>query len=161
MVRFCLFSLMLFVVLPLLSQSKCDNVVPFSHPEKELPIFDKSAKNDFVKLYEFLMGHLVYPETAKMDKIEGQVFVQYWIDTNGFTIEHRIIQSVRQDLDDEALRVAKLIKYEVPAKNYYDEPMGMCFTLPIRFTLDDGKKPSRNVFKQSEKVKSKSNKVNK
>jgi TonB family protein len=134
---------MLFIALPLLGQSKCDSIIPFSHPEKELPIFDKSAKNDFEKLYEFLMENLNYPETAKADKVEGQVFVQFEIDINGFTIDHRIIQSIRQDLDDEALRVAKLIKYDVPAKNYYDEPIGMCFTLPIRFKLDAEKKQLR------------------
>jgi len=157
MVRFCLFFLMLFIALPLLGQRNCDaSRLPFSHPEKEFPIFDKSAKNDFEKLFYFLAENLKYPESAKADKIEGQVFVQFWIDTLGFTSEHKIIQSVRQDLDDEALRVAKLIKYDVPAKNYYNEPMGMCYQLSFRFFLEDEKKPLRNVYRQSDKVKPKS-----
>ncbi|MDR2972385.1 MAG: energy transducer TonB [Bacteroidales bacterium] len=133
-----------------LRHHKCDNIRPFSHPEKEFPIFDNSTKYSWEKLYEFLQGNLTYPESAKADKVEGQVFVQFWIDTNGFTSEHKIIQSVRQDLDDEALRVAKLIKFDVPAKNYCDEPIGMCWQMPIRFTLNEGK-PTRNTIKESNK----------
>ena len=155
MVRFCLFFLMLFIVLPLLSQSNCDAPrVAFSHPEKELPIFDKSSKNDFKKLYEFLMENLIYPETAKADKIEGQVFVQFWIDTCGFTSEHKVIISIRQDLDDEALRVMKLVKFDIPAKTMNgNKPVGTCWQLPITFRLED---PEFLYYKQSEKVKPKS-----
>ena len=131
---------MLITTLSLLGQSKCDSILPFSHPEKELPIFDKSAKYDIGKLHEFIKINLNYPEKAKEDKIEGQVFVQFWVDTNGYTSEHKIIQSVRQDLDNEALRVAKLIKYDVPAKNAYDKkPTGFCVPFPIRFILNEKK----------------------
>jgi len=155
MVRLLLFISVLASTLPLLAQRNCDipRRFPFSHPEKEFPIFDRSAKNDFEKLYEFIHINLSYPETAKADMIEGQVIVEFWIDTLGFTSEHRIIQSVRQDLDDEALRVAKLIKFDIPAKNYSDEPMGMCFTLPIRFSLDAEKTSNKQkTEKQRNKI---------
>jgi len=160
-------NLVLFILLLLANFSYCqidDNDGQFSkcdlynqsfhcfYPE-ELPIYDNNfPKKTFEKLFEFLSENLTFPSTAKADKVEGQVFVEFWIDTNGFTSEHKIIQSVRQDLDDEALRVIRLIKFEEPAKNQ-GEPVGVCFQLPIRFTLDKQTKPSRNT-KQSDKVKS-------
>jgi TonB family protein len=131
---------------------RCDSVRPFSHPEA-LPIFDKNFPNALEKFYDFIMENLVYPETAKADKIEGQVFIQFWIDTNGYTCEHKIIEGIRQDLDDEVLRIAKLIKFDVPAKNQ-GKAVGMCWSFPVRFTLDN-KKPSRSIFERSEKDKPK------
>ena len=134
----------------------CDNSYyrGFGYPTS-FPIFDKNSPNshwDWNKLYEFILENLIYPETAKSDKVEGQIFVEFWVDTNGYTSEHRIIQGIRQDLDDEAIRVAKLVKYNVPAI-YNGKSVGLCFQFSIRFTLDDEKKPSRNTFKQSEKAK--------
>ncbi|MDR2972383.1 MAG: energy transducer TonB [Bacteroidales bacterium] len=121
--------------------SKCDvynNLDPFRcfYPE-EYPIFDKNyPQKTFEKLYEFFIENVKYPETAKADKLEGQVFVQFWIDSNGFTYEHKIIRSVRQDLDEEALRIAKLIKYDIPAKNR-GKPVGLCSALLFIFTLNE------------------------
>ena len=105
MVRFFLFILIHFFSLSLVGQGNCDTV-PFRHWVAP-PIFDKSAKNSIDKLFEFILVNFKYPETAKADKIEGKVIVEFWIDTDGYTSEHRIIQSVRQDLDGEVLRVAK------------------------------------------------------
>ena len=145
----------------IVERRKCDQ--EFHHSWINLPIFDKNylEDNSWEKLFEFLRENLQYPETAKADKIEGQVFVEFWIDTAGFTSEHEIIQSIRQDLDDEALRVAKLIKFDVPATHYNGKPLEMCFQFPIRFTLNENK-PSRNCLKSSEKdkPKHKSNKKN-
>jgi len=64
MVRFFLLFLMLITTLSLLGQSKCDSILPFSHPEKEFPIFDKSAKYDFKSLNDFIKLNLNYPQKA-------------------------------------------------------------------------------------------------
>ena len=137
MVRFLLFTFILFFLLPLQCQINCDSI--FITHYFDPPIFDKSAKNDFKSLNEFIKANLNYPQKAKEDKIEGVVFVQFWIDTNGYTSEHKVIQSVRQDLDAEALRVAKLIKYNIPAKNANGKPIGLCYILPIKFSLSEEK----------------------
>ncbi|MDR2972384.1 MAG: energy transducer TonB [Bacteroidales bacterium] len=130
-------------------QRKCD-IYGLRHWDNS-PIFDKSAKNDFEKLFEFIQENLVYPATAKADKIEGQVFVEFWIDTTGVTSEHKIIKSVRQDLDDEVLRVARLIKFDVPAHCYNGKPIGICWQFPIRFRLDD---PEFLFYRPSDKDES-------
>ena len=137
MVRFLLFTFILFFLLSLQCQINCDSI--FITHYFDPPKFDKSAKNDFKSLNEFIKANLNYPQKAKEDKIEGSVFVQFWIDTNGYTCEHKVIQSVRQDLDNEAMRVVKLIKYDVPAKNDNGKPIGLCNILPINFSLKEEK----------------------
>jgi TonB family protein len=131
----------------MLGQVNCDTIGPRWY---DPPIFGNSTKYSWEKLFEFLANELEYPKTAKADKIQGQVFVAFWIDTNGYTSEHTITQSIRQDLDDEVLRVAKLIKFDVPAKNVYGKPTGICFQLPIRFILND---TEFLFYKQTEKDK--------
>jgi len=164
MVRFLLFISVLTTTLPLSSQTKCDSMLIKCFDPEEYPIFNKNfPKNSVEKLFEFVFENLKYPETAKVDKIEGKVFVQFVVDTNGLTRDHTIFQSIRQDLDDEALRVTKLIKYDVPAKNN-GKPVEYHSALLIRFTLDAEKKSSRNSYNlldkgnSSCKVKSKNTK---
>jgi protein TonB len=110
-------------------QNKCDSVhYVFGAPEK-LP------EGNVLK---FIDENLKYPETARKDKIEGKVTIRFWIDTLGYTLEHQIIKGIREDLDEEALRVAKLIKFVKPAMNN-DKPIGMCFQVGILFRLSDKK----------------------
>jgi TonB family protein len=151
MVRLLFFILALAITSPLLGQNKCDSVSMFPNPE-ELPVFDKDFLNDITKLSGFLMANLQYPKPAREDGIVGEVHVQFWIDTNGFTMEHKIIQGVRQDLDDEALRIAKLIKFDIPAKNN-GQSVGTCLTLPVRFSISGNDKPSKHTIKQAKKAK--------
>ena len=154
MVKAFLFFLISFVPLPsLLGQFYCDSISDrnwFYHN----PVFDISdSKNDVQNIYNFIVTNLKYPETAKENKVEGTVFVTFWIDTTGNTSQHKISKGIREDLDNEALRVAKLLKFDIPAKNVLGNPIGICFSLPIRFRLSD---PEFLLYKQHEKGKEKS-----
>jgi TonB family protein len=151
MIRFFFFILVLALTLPLLGQTKCDSVQIFPKPDKQ-PIFDKDFPDDLNKLYQFIFGVIRYPATAREDNVAGEVWVQFWVDTTGFTIEHRIVQSVRQDLDDEVLRIAKLIKFDIPAKND-EKSVGTCLVFPVRFTISGNGKPSKHINKQAKKTK--------
>jgi protein TonB len=83
---------------------------------------------------EFIQSKIVYPESAKKDLMEGIVFVSFWIDTVGLTFNHEVIRGIREDLDNEALRVAKLIKFEKPALQK-GKSIAVEFTVPIKFSL--------------------------
>jgi len=151
MTRFLFFISILAITLPLRGQTKCDSASMLPQAE-ELPIFDKNFPNDINKLYEFISSELRYIKTAREDGIVGEVQVQFWVDTTGSTIEHRIIQSVRQDLDDEVLRITKLLKFDLPA-THSGKPVGTCLTLPFRFNIVGNSKPSKHVIKQAKKAK--------
>lgn len=87
---------------------------------------------------KMIKTNLIYPQSALMDSIEGKVYVQFWVDTSGNTKNHIILKGVRNDLDEEALRVARLIKFDKPAMQR-GKPIKVKFTVPIEFKL--GKKP--------------------
>lgn len=91
-------------------------------------------------LITFIQEQVNYPETAKIDSIEGKVFVSFWIDTIGNTVENKVVKGIREDVNNEALRVASLIKFEKPAMQG-GKPIRVPYTVPIVFKLDgDAKK---------------------
>lgn len=96
-------------------------------PFEESPVFSGDLK-------AFVQKNLCYPDSALKDSIEGIVYVEYLVDTLGFTKNHTIIKGVREDLNNEAKRVAKMIKYESPAK-LRGKPVLFYFTMPIEFKL--------------------------
>jgi len=89
-------------------------------------------------LKKFIQGNIIYPKTAKIDSIEGIVIVSFWIDTIGDTHDYQVIKGIREDLNTEALRVAKLIKFEKPAKQR-GQPISVKYTIPVEFKLIDKK----------------------
>ena len=111
-------------------------ILPFSHPE-EYPIYD-STKIGLLNELLFVLRNVKYPETAVKDSIEGRVFVSYWIEKDGTTTNHEIIRGLREDIDQEALRVAKMIKYFSPAKNR-GEPIRFQSIIPVYFYLETNK----------------------
>lgn len=60
------------------------------------------------------------------------VYVSYTVDTLGLTTKLQVVKGVRSDLNDEALKLAKLIKYEKPAM-LGGQPILFQLTIPIRF----------------------------
>ncbi|MDR1739955.1 MAG: energy transducer TonB [Bacteroidales bacterium] len=138
MVRLFIFIFALFETsIVVWAQNRCDDtnaIDIFGEPEK-FPVFNKKLSNT-EGISKFFIDNIKYPQTAIEDKIEGKIYIQFWIDTIGITCEHKIIKGIREDIDNEALRVAKLIKFDEPAKNR-GKPIGMCYGFPILFNLPD------------------------
>jgi protein TonB len=63
---------------------------------------------------KFIGEHLVYPESAKETRIKGTVTIDYTIDYKGNVIETKIISSLGYGCDEEAERLVKLLKFDVP-----------------------------------------------
>ncbi len=104
-----------------------DSIEEIGFPFEEVPIFDGDLRT-------FVQKNIVYPESAITDSIEGKVYVRYLIDTLGFTKRHVVEKGVRYDLNEEAIRVAKLVKYDSPAKQGGKSVLFL-YTLPIEFKL--------------------------
>lgn len=116
------------------SQIRNDSIeeIGFGAPEN-VPEFRKNKGLE--ELTKFIAQNLQYPQTALRDSIEGRVIMQFWIDTLGNTYDHKIVRGVREDLDNEALRVVRLLKFEVSAMQR-GKPVAVGFTLPIVFNMD-------------------------
>ena len=94
---------------------------------EEAPVFNGNLK-------EFIQGELAYPLSAKKDTIEGIVVIFFKIDTLGLTVNHKVVKGIREDLNNEAHRVAKLIKFDKPALQK-GRPIEVEYTVPVEFKL--------------------------
>ena len=94
---------------------------------EESPFFNGDLK-------KFIQKEIDYPLSARRDSIEGTVIISFWIDTLGFTFGHKVIRGVREDLNNEALRVTKLINFERPALQK-GRPLEVRCIVPVEFKL--------------------------
>lgn len=95
---------------------------------EEAPLF----KGD---LELFIKDNIRYPLSAIKDSVEGTVYVEFYIDTTGLTFNHRVLRGVRDDLDNEALNVVRLLLFDSPAKQR-GKPVVVRYLVPVRFVLD-------------------------
>lgn len=125
MVKDVLLLILLFTAIDLYAQ---DNETPMLVPTfSEEPIFGGD-------LEAFILSHIHYPESAVADSIEGRVSVIFTIDTLGGTFDHEVIRGIRDDLDQEALRVARLMRFDTPAM-FRNKATQVRFSIPVNFYL--------------------------
>ncbi len=91
-------------------------------------------KGGMNKMEIFIDSLLSYPKTAIKDSIEGEVYISFIVDTTGKTINHKIVKGVRNDLNQEALRVAKLIHFFKPAYQR-GKPVAVEYNIKISFKI--------------------------
>jgi hypothetical protein len=60
-------------------------------------------------------------ENAIKDTIEGVMTIEFWLNSDGTTSEHKVIRGIRKDIDDEILEIATHIKYKQPPKGRGDK----------------------------------------
>ena len=97
-------------------------------------------------LMKFLSENIQYPEEAKESKIQGRVFVQFTINEIGKICNVKVVRSVSPELDQEAIRVVKLMPDWIPARNR-GQNICMPFTMPINFSLEE-KAQKRRFFRR-------------
>lgn len=65
-------------------------------------------------LKKFVATHLRYPEEAKAARVEGTVVVRYGLNYAGKVTDVRIKKGIGYGCDEEAARVVKLLRFDVP-----------------------------------------------
>ncbi len=65
-------------------------------------------------LRQFIAQNLQYPKEALKAKVEGTVVLKYSINHEGQVTETQVVSGIGQGCDEEAVRVTKLLKFEVP-----------------------------------------------
>ena len=66
------------------------------------------------ELTRFIYQHLRYPQAALDANVEGVVLVEYDIDYQGNVVATRVLHSIGLGCDEEASRVVRLLKFDVP-----------------------------------------------
>ena len=91
-------------------------------------------------LINFLNANINYPPKAAQERIEGKVIVQFMVKKTGKIDKVKVLRSVRKDLDDEAVRVIKMMPNFIPGKQN-GEAVDMPYTIPVSFKLFDDMEP--------------------
>lgn len=86
------------------------------------------------ELKKFFMENLEYPEEAKNQHVQGEVFVRFEVKSDGSIGEAQIAKSVHPALDQEALRVIKSMPPWLPGR-FRGEAVNSWYTLPVSFVL--------------------------
>ena len=88
------------------------------------------------EMFKFLKETLIYPPKAKMNNIQGKVYINFVVGKDGVIRDVKIIRGVHKLLDKEALRVVKLMPKWTPGVQR-GKKVSVSFNLPINFRLKD------------------------
>lgn len=85
-------------------------------------------------LKKFIRDNMRYPKEAVKNRIEGTVSLKYTINHQGKVIEAKVIKGLGHGCDEEAIRLAKLLKFDVPKtrnlKVQFHKDLHVHFRLP-------------------------------
>jgi TonB family protein len=96
----------------------------------KLPEFRGGGK----KFGEYLSRQIVYPSSARANKIEGRVVLNFVVEKDGSLSEIRVWRSPNDELANEALRVLANSPKWAPGEDR-GEAVRVSFSLPIMFKL--------------------------
>jgi protein TonB len=83
---------------------------------------------------KFLKDNLVYPRIARETSLEGLVVVGFVVEPDGNLTNFKVLRSKAPSLDEEALRVAKLMPKWKPGKQR-GKAVRVQYRMPVTFTL--------------------------
>jgi len=86
------------------------------------------------ELYKYLGESIKYPEEAKELGIQGRVFVNFVVETDGSVSNVRVLRGIGGGCDEEAIRVVQAMPKWTPGKQR-GIPVRVSYNLPIKFTL--------------------------
>jgi len=85
-------------------------------------------------LFDYIGRNLHYPDSAKLNGIQGKVVVKFLVTNKGDVTGHEVIMSVNPELDAEAMRVIKtLTRFEPGYKD--GKAVTVFYEIPISFVL--------------------------
>ena len=110
-------------------EQRDDNSTVYLQPDK-LPVFPSGMEG----LMAFLRDNVRYPDFAHKEGVQGRVIVQFVVNSDGSISDAKVIKSVHEYLDKEALRVVNAMPYWEPGVKD-GQKVRVRFTLPIVFRL--------------------------
>lgn len=125
-----------------MEEEESDEILNFQVVES-VPIFpgcEDSKNNDErktcfqQKILQFVAREFKFPEMARQMGIQGRIYVNFVIEKNGKISNVEVVRGVDPLLNDEAVRVVKMLPKLTPAKQR-GKPVRMQFTLPINAKL--------------------------
>ncbi|MCJ8166459.1 energy transducer TonB [Pontibacter sp. E15-1] len=79
-------------------------------------------------MYAAIDAELEYPALAKRNRVQGDCLVSFTLNEDGSTSNFRVLRNAGAGTGEEAMRVAKLLKFKAPG-------YGLNTSIPIMFKL--------------------------
>ena len=140
MVRRISFRLLVLILCCFSSLTNAQDTIPLEIGLTSCDIMPK-FKGD---IDSFIRNELKYPPSAIKDRIQGVVIVSFMVDTCGCTYNHTIIKGIRCDVNNEALRLSKLIKFEKPAF-LFEKPVKVRYNIVVKFHIKSFQKKNKSL----------------
>ena len=86
------------------------------------------------KLYEYLRDHLKYPASAIDNSIEGKVYVEFVVASDGQVKNVKVLRGIGDDCDAAAISVISGMPRWIPA-NQNGRPVSVYMRIPVMFRL--------------------------
>ena len=87
-----------------------------------------------VALARFIQNNTRYPDSAKVNDVEGRVLVKFIINGDGSVADAQVVRHINKYLEDEALRVIRMLPAFKPSLQD-GKPVAYTMVLPIEFKL--------------------------
>ena len=87
-----------------------------------------------VEMMKWITKNLKYPQAAQRQKIQGKVVVAFIIGKDGTVSETKVVKSIDPLLDNEALRVVRMMPKWKPGEDK-GKPCMTYFSIPVVFKL--------------------------
>lgn len=89
-------------------------------------------------MYQFLAQNITYPAAAMNAGVQGRVVLQFVVEKDGSIGEVKVVRSVDEQLDKEAVRIVRRMPRFIPGK-MNGQAVRVWFTLPVNFRLQGAK----------------------
>jgi protein TonB len=100
-----------------------------------VPVKPKFKGDDTdAEVIKYLQNRIIYPEAAKQKKIEGVVYIEFVINSDGKVTKAKVLRGVNPALDAEALKYVQKLPDWDPGMNN-GTPVSVKKVLPVRFKL--------------------------
>ena len=103
---------------------------------EQMPMFPGGE----MALIEYLQTHINYPPEAANNNIGGRVIVQFIVDETGQVGEVKVLRSVNDEIDAEAVRVIKTLPKFEPGRQD-GKAVSVWYTLPVSFKIQTKPQP--------------------
>ena len=118
-----------------LIEGKClnsDGIEAIHYDYEKMPEFPGGIN----ELMQYLVKETKYPNKSRRKGVEGRVLVNFIVNRNGAISDIRIVESVNDELDQEAMRVVRRMpKWEPGMED--GEAVRFALNLPIKFRLNE------------------------
>lgn len=116
--------------------------ITFSIKNPEPEIYEKvDVKAEYPegehKMQELIRKRLRYPDKALRNGIQGRTSVRFTVLKDGSVIDHQIVKGICLALDEESIRMAKLLTRKKWKPATIDgQPVDSYYTLPLQFRIN-------------------------